>query len=80
MKEAACQTLSTGDIVITKIFFKEEQNKKAQPDKPNAASPVPGELLKKNGTTTAGGEILVNASSQQQTDGANGVHTHTLMI
>ena len=26
-KDAACQTLSTGDIVITKIFFKEDQDK-----------------------------------------------------
>lgn len=25
--DAACQTLSTGDIVITKIFFKEDQEK-----------------------------------------------------
>lgn len=30
MKEAGCQTLSTGDIVITKIFFKEEQDKKPE--------------------------------------------------
>ncbi|XP_055603168.1 uncharacterized protein LOC129751593 [Uranotaenia lowii] len=29
-REAACQTLSTGDIVITKIFFKEEQDKKGE--------------------------------------------------
>jgi exonuclease 3'-5' domain-containing protein 1 len=29
-KEAACQTLSTGDIVITKIFFKEDQDKKQE--------------------------------------------------
>lgn len=28
-REASCQTLSTGDIVITKIFFKEEPDKKA---------------------------------------------------
>ncbi|XP_055619863.1 uncharacterized protein LOC129764624 isoform X2 [Toxorhynchites rutilus septentrionalis] len=27
-REAGCQTLSTGDIVITKIFFKEEPDKK----------------------------------------------------
>ncbi|XP_050073621.1 uncharacterized protein LOC126561488 [Anopheles maculipalpis] len=67
MKEAACQTLSTGDIVITKIFFKEDQDKKqaAQSDKTVAA-----ELLKKNGTTVAatagtGGELLMNASSPQ---------------
>ncbi|XP_049298934.1 uncharacterized protein LOC125771866 [Anopheles funestus] len=69
MKEAACQTLSTGDIVITKIFFKEDQDKKAQSDKANTnttttAMPVAGEMLKKNGTT-AGGEILMNASSPQ---------------
>lgn len=25
--DEACQTLSTGDIVITKIFFKEDQDK-----------------------------------------------------
>lgn len=25
--DKACQTLSTGDIVITKIFFKEDQDK-----------------------------------------------------
>ncbi|XP_058837896.1 uncharacterized protein LOC131693784 isoform X1 [Topomyia yanbarensis] len=29
-KEAGCQTLSTGDIVITKIFFKEELDKKPE--------------------------------------------------
>uniref|UniRef100_A0A182K9Q5 3'-5' exonuclease domain-containing protein n=1 Tax=Anopheles christyi TaxID=43041 RepID=A0A182K9Q5_9DIPT len=56
MKEAACQTLSTGDIVITKIFFKEDPDKKV---KTLVASPLPDELLKKNGTTTAGGEILM---------------------
>lgn len=40
-KEAASQTLSTGDIVITKIFFKEEQDKKG--DKTLSST------LKKNG-------------------------------
>uniref|UniRef100_A0A182SZ03 3'-5' exonuclease domain-containing protein n=1 Tax=Anopheles maculatus TaxID=74869 RepID=A0A182SZ03_9DIPT len=33
MKEAACQTLSTGDIVITKIFFREEPKLKTSSDK-----------------------------------------------
>jgi hypothetical protein len=36
-KEAACQTLSTGDIVITKIYFKEDQDK--QPEKVITSSP-----------------------------------------
>ncbi|XP_055528287.1 uncharacterized protein LOC129720707 isoform X2 [Wyeomyia smithii] len=44
-KEAACQTLSTGDIVITKIFFKEELDKKSE--KTLTSSP------KRNGETTA---------------------------
>uniref|UniRef100_A0A182WAD8 3'-5' exonuclease domain-containing protein n=1 Tax=Anopheles minimus TaxID=112268 RepID=A0A182WAD8_9DIPT len=68
MKEAACQTLSTGDIVITKIFFREDQDKKAQSDKTVTTvvtnTPVAGDMLKKNGTT-AGGELLMNASSPQ---------------
>uniref|UniRef100_A0A182JKX3 Uncharacterized protein n=1 Tax=Anopheles atroparvus TaxID=41427 RepID=A0A182JKX3_ANOAO len=62
MKEAACQTLSTGDIVITKIFFKEEQDKKGQPGAVGAAGP--GELLKKNGTT-ASGEMMMAATGHQ---------------
>uniref|UniRef100_A0A182N861 3'-5' exonuclease domain-containing protein n=1 Tax=Anopheles dirus TaxID=7168 RepID=A0A182N861_9DIPT len=63
MKEAACQTLSTGDIVITKIFFKEDQDKKAQS---NNASPGAGvEMLKKNGTTGTG-EIMMAAAGGQQ--------------
>lgn len=37
MSDAACQTLSTGDIVITKIFFKEDQDK--LPEKTITASP-----------------------------------------
>jgi hypothetical protein len=36
-KEAACQTLSTGDIVITKIYFKEDQDK--LPEKVIVSSP-----------------------------------------
>jgi hypothetical protein len=28
--DEACQTLSTGDIVITKIFFKEDQDEAAE--------------------------------------------------
>lgn len=35
--DAACQTLSTGDIVITKIFFKEDQVK--GPEKVIVSSP-----------------------------------------
>lgn len=30
MVDGACQTLSTGDIVITKVFFKEEQDRTNQ--------------------------------------------------
>uniref|UniRef100_A0A182YII2 3'-5' exonuclease domain-containing protein n=1 Tax=Anopheles stephensi TaxID=30069 RepID=A0A182YII2_ANOST len=61
MKEAACQTLSTGDIVITKIFFKEDQDKKQA-----AAQAAADEMLKKNGTAApGGGELLMNASNPQ---------------
>ncbi|XP_053672340.1 uncharacterized protein LOC128722690 [Anopheles nili] len=73
MKEAACQTLSTGDIVITKIFFKEDQDKKAQPDKGAGLAATPAsELLKKNGTTAgSGGDMLMaNAGQQPQAQSA----------
>ncbi|XP_058167890.1 uncharacterized protein LOC131282437 [Anopheles ziemanni] len=68
MKEAACQTLSTGDIVITKIFFKEDQDKKGgqqQQQQPATPTTTPGgELLKKNGTT-ASGEMMMAATGHQ---------------
>lgn len=57
MKEAGCQTLSTGDIVITKIFFKEEQDKK--PEKTLSSSVA----AKRNGMEPAA-EILVHNSVQ----------------
>lgn len=56
MKEAACQTLSTGDIVITKIFFKEDPDKK--PEKTISSS---GSAVKKNGET-----LDVSYQQQQQ--------------
>uniref|UniRef100_A0A182PUN7 3'-5' exonuclease domain-containing protein n=1 Tax=Anopheles epiroticus TaxID=199890 RepID=A0A182PUN7_9DIPT len=40
MKEASCQTLSTGDIVITKVFFTEHLDKKPQSDKADANTAV----------------------------------------
>ncbi|XP_053684664.1 uncharacterized protein LOC128734470 [Sabethes cyaneus] len=56
-KEAACQTLSTGDIVITKIFFKEELDKKSE--KTLTSSP------KRNGETNAA-ELAMQQQQQQQ--------------
>lgn len=56
MKEAGCQTLSTGDIVITKIFFKEEQDKKPEKTLTSSGS------AKRNGLD--GTEILVQQQQQ----------------
>lgn len=53
-REASCQTLSTGDIVITKIFFKEEGDKK--PEKTLSSS-----TLKNNGQPQ---EVLVQQHVQ----------------
>lgn len=61
MKEAGCQTLSTGDIVITKIFFKEELDKK--PEKTLSSSVA---TSKRNGVEPAAAEILVQQHNSVQ--------------
>lgn len=55
-REASCQTLSTGDIVITKIFFKEEQDKK--PEKTLIST------LKNNGQQEQQQQVLVQQHVQ----------------
>lgn len=64
-REASCQTLSTGDIVITKIFFKEEDKDK-KPEKTLISTTGGGTMLKSNnnGATTAGQEVLVQQHVQ----------------
>lgn len=68
-REAGCQTLSTGDIVITKIFFKEDQDKaKGAPpstDKLLTSAPPTNEMLKKNGTTGTA-DIMTTGGAHHQ--------------
>lgn len=67
-REASCQTLSTGDIVITKIFFKEEdKDKKPEKTLISTTGGVGGTMLKassnNNGATT-GQEVLLQQHVQ----------------
>ncbi|XP_058054811.1 uncharacterized protein LOC131206312 [Anopheles bellator] len=74
-KDAGCQTLSTGDIVITKIFFKEDQDKaKAQSSADNMlttpSTAQPTDMLKKNGTTGGGALEMMGSGKQAQAQSA----------
>lgn len=60
-REASCQTLSTGDIVITKIFFKEEDKDK-KPEKTLISTG--GTILKSNNNGATGQEVLVQQHVQ----------------
>lgn len=59
-REASCQTLSTGDIVITKIFFKEEDKDKA---KQSEKTLMAGAMLK-SASNNNGQELLVQQHVQ----------------
>lgn len=65
-REASCQTLSTGDIVITKIFFKEEDKDKAkqQQQQPEKTLMAGSGTMLKSASNNNGQEVLVQQHVQ----------------